>query len=194
MIIQKEILFVHSAGPQGPFEGSNGLVAYLKEALGNAYDIKNPMMPEPENPRYEHWKKKIKNEMEMIDGEVILIGHSLGGSVLLKYLSEEKFNKPIAGLFLIATAYWGVEDWEIDEYILQEDFAKKLPPIQKIFLYHSREDEWVPFEHLEYYAKELPQANARALEGNTHDFSVGLPEIIDDIRNLRVNLEMRMFG
>jgi uncharacterized protein len=151
-------------------------------------------MPEPENPRYEHWKQKIEKEMAMIDGEVILVGHSLGGSVLLKYLSEEKFNKPIAGLFLIATAYWGVKDWEIDEYILQKDFAKKLPPIQKTFLYHCREDEWVPFEHSGYYAKKLPQANVRMLEGNTHDFSGGLPEIIDDIKSLQVNLEMRMFG
>jgi uncharacterized protein len=192
--MQREILFIHGAGPQGLFEGSTGLVAYLKEALGKSYWIKCPGMPEPENPRYEHWKQKIEKEMAMIDGEVILVGHSLGGSVLLKYLSEEKFNKPIAGLFLIAAAYWGIKDWEIDEYILQKDFAKKLPPIQKIFLYHCCDDEWVPFEHAGYYAKKLPQANVRMLEGNTHDFSGGLPEIIDDIRSLQVNLELRMFG
>jgi hypothetical protein len=46
----------------------------------------------------------------------ILIGHSLGGSFLLKYVSEEKIGKTIAGIFLIATPYWGGAGWQYEGY------------------------------------------------------------------------------
>jgi predicted alpha/beta hydrolase family esterase len=39
---------------------------------------------------------------------VILAAHSVGGSVLLKYLSEIKPEKPIAGVFRIAVHMLGV--------------------------------------------------------------------------------------
>jgi predicted alpha/beta hydrolase family esterase len=71
----------------------------------------------------------------------------LGGSVLLKCLTEEKMTKAIAGLFLIAAPYWGAEDWEVDEYILPNDFAARLPKTLPIFFYHSRDDDTIPFVH-----------------------------------------------
>ncbi|MFB1051250.1 hypothetical protein [Paraliobacillus sp. JSM ZJ581] len=61
---------------------------------------------------------------------MIIIGHSLGGSVLLKYLSEQAFNQFIARLFLIAAPYWGKDDdWQGEEYTLLENFNSKLPKI-----------------------------------------------------------------
>ncbi len=84
---------------------------------------------------------------------MILVGHSLGASILLKYLSEEKAEKPVAGVFLVAPPYWGAEDWEVSEYALQADFASKIPKELPMFFYHSRDDEWVPFAHLTLYAE-----------------------------------------
>jgi uncharacterized protein len=190
--MKKEVLFIHSAGPQGFHEGSTDLVAYLHTALGAQYDLKCPAMPEPENPRYEAWKERLEKELGVPGGEVILIGHSLGGSVLLKYLSEESCKRPIAGLFLIAAPYWGKKGWQIEEYILQEDFLSKLPSIPKIFFYHSREDEWVPFGHLGHYAKKFPQAVIRGLKGNDHEFGYGLPEIVNDVKSLSGHIIMNL--
>lgn len=182
--MRKEVLFIHSAGPQGPHEGSTELIAYLHGALDAGYDLKCPAMPAPENPRYEAWKEQIEKYLGVPGNEVILVGHSLGGSVLLKYLAEEPCRRSITALFLIATPYWGKRGWEIDEYILHPDFLKKLPHIPKIFLYHSRDDEWVPFGHLGHYAKKFPQAVIRKLEGNEHEFGNGLPEVVNDIKSL----------
>lgn len=182
--MKKQVLFIHSAGSQRPSEGSSQLVAYLQSALGKEYEIIHPPMPEPENPRYESWKQRLAEELAIIGDEVILVGHSLGGSVLLKYLSEEGFPRSIAGLFLVSAAYWGNKDWEIEEYIMQPDFASHLPYIPGIFLYHSLDDEWVPFVHLAYYAAKLPQACVRILQGNEHEFYYGLPELVKDIKNL----------
>ena len=55
--IMKEILFIHSAGPQGHHEGSDYLVRYLIEALGPGYHVSHPVMPDPENPHYNDWRR-----------------------------------------------------------------------------------------------------------------------------------------
>ncbi|HEY5825186.1 MAG TPA: alpha/beta hydrolase [Cyclobacteriaceae bacterium] len=182
--MKRQILFIHSAGPQETGEGSSGLVTYLLNELGDEFEIRHPLMPEPENPRYEAWKAKLDKELLALKGEVILIGHSLGGSVILKFLSEEKCSNTIAGLFLISTPYWKKKNWEIDEYVLQKDFAKNLTGLSHLFLYHSKEDQWVPFSHTQFYAKKLPNAVVRELQGQEHEFSYGLPQLIEDIKGL----------
>ena len=140
-------------------------------------------MPHPENPRYDAWKEQLDEVFAGLDGDLLLVGHSLGGSVLLKYLSEVPFTKPIVGLFLVAAAHWGNKDWKIDEYVLREDFSSWLPPIPNIFLYHSRDDEWVPFEHMAYFSMKLPSAQVRELDCCGHEFNSGLPELVKDINN-----------
>jgi predicted alpha/beta hydrolase family esterase len=182
--MQGQVLFVHSAGSQGPEVGSDHLLRYLQAHLGADFEVFSPKMPDPEHPRYVNWKLTLEKQFIILPQELILVGHSLGGSVLLKYLSEETVNKSIIGLFLVAVPYWGGKEWEIEEYRLPFDFESKLPPIPNIFLYHSRKDSWVPFPHLLHYAEKLPQAKVRVLEGSEHEFCNGLPELIGDIKNI----------
>jgi len=120
-------------------------------------------------------------ELSALDGEVILVGHSLGASILLKYLSEEKVEKPVAGIFLVAPPYWGAEDWEVSEYALQKDFASKLPEGLPVFFYHSRDDEWVPFAHLALYTEKFPRATIREFVNRGHQFDDDLSEVALDI-------------
>jgi predicted alpha/beta hydrolase family esterase len=112
----------------------------------------------------------------------ILVGHSLGGSVLLKYLSEEGAPISAAGLFLVAAPYWGAEGWKVDDFALDSEFASRLPRSLEIFLYHSREDPEVPFAHAAIYAARLSQATFRAIGGSEHEFKDGLRELADDIK------------
>jgi Serine hydrolase len=116
-------------------------------------------------------------------GEVILVGHSFGASTLLKYLSEERLKSPVAGLFLIATPYWGSEDWQ-KEYALEENFAPRLPENLKIFFYHSRDDDVVLFKHLRLYKEKLPQATFLELERGGHQFNSDLSIVAHDIQTL----------
>lgn len=141
-------------------------------------------MPDENRPEYEAWRDRISEELTTLDGEVILVGHSLGGSVLMKHLSEEKVEKPVAGLFLVAPPYWGAEDWEIGEYELQENFASKLPVGLPTFFYHSRDDEWVPFAHLALYKEKLPQATIHEFDDRGHQFGDDLSEVARDIERL----------
>ncbi len=181
----RQILFIHSAGPKGLHEGSGDFLAFLQNSLGAEYDILHPLMPTPQSPDYEPWKTQLKKEMAGLNEGAILMGHSLGGSVILKYLSEAEFEKPLTGIFIVASPYWGADkDWQHAPFLLQEGFASKLPSAPKIFIYHSRDDEIVPVAHLKQYADNLPQASIRELEGRGHLFNVASPEILDDIKSL----------
>ena len=118
-----------------------------------------------------------------MNSEIIFVGHSFGASVLLKYLAEAEADAKADGIFLIAAPYWGADDWQVDEFALPKDFADHLPDAP-IVLYHSRDDEIVPFEHLWMYAEKLPDATIREFEGRDHQFNDDLSEVARDIANL----------
>ena len=176
--MKKLVLFVHGGG-EGAYEEDRKMAASLRYELGDAYDVRSPRMPDEDSPEYEAWKARVSNELTRMDGGAILVGHSLGASILLKYLSEEETTRPVAGTFLIAPPYWGV-----GEYTLREDFASKLPAGIPVFIYHSRDDEWVPFAHLALYKEKLPRATVREFDGRGHQFGDNLSEVARDIETL----------
>jgi len=178
----KDILFIHGSGGEDAYEEDGILVASLQQALGSAHKVHYPKMPLEESAGYKDWKDQIAVELSDLVHEVILVAHSVGGSILLKYLSEEQVEKPIAGLFLLATPYFGGDqNWNYPEMNLPQDFATKLPSIARIFLYHSRDDEVVPFAHLALYAAKLPQAIIRIFDRRGHQFGNDLAEVAEDI-------------
>lgn len=181
----KKILFAHSGGSQsGPGEGSFDLVAFLKKELSPDYEVHFPIIEDPEAPTYEMWANLFTAEFKAITEPVILIGHSLGASMLVKYLSEERPNIEIRALFLVATPLWDKNGWDIEDFALQENFELQLSHIEKVFLYQCNEDAIVPFEHLDFYRKAFPHATVRALDGTDHAFEGGLPELVEDIKSI----------
>jgi predicted alpha/beta hydrolase family esterase len=183
--MRKQILFIHGAGNKDEPLGSGKLIAYLQQQLGSDYEVLAPDMPDPDHPTYQAWRDQIEQDLGKLEASALLVGHSLGGSMLLKYLAEGTYHRSIAGLFLVAAPYWGKQDWEL-EYAVPDDFASRLPPISQIFLYHSRSDEEVPFASLKRYQEHLPQATVRVLEGTQHAFTEGLPLLAQDIKQLQV--------
>ena len=178
------VLFVHSSGPQGPGEGSAPFAGRLREELGSAYEIQFPIMPAPEDPHFEPWSERLGEILAGIDQPVVVVGHSLGGSVALKHLSEADRREPIAGLLLVAAPFWGEEDWAV-EWALPEGWPGASAALPPTFLFHSRDDEEIPFAQLELYAKRLPEAEVHPLDGNGHLLDRGdLTEIVETIRKL----------
>src|SRR5687767_8026656 len=56
---KKTVLFLHSAGPQGPGQGSSEFVRHLKKELGPGYSVLAPKLPRPQDPDYAPWKAKL---------------------------------------------------------------------------------------------------------------------------------------
>jgi predicted alpha/beta hydrolase family esterase len=181
--MRKHVLFIQGAGA-GAHEEDRLLVASLQHALGSAYDVRYPRMPDEDDAQYGAWKARIATELDGLDGAVALVGHSVGGSVLLKHLSEERVARPILGLFLVAAPFWSGEGiWVWDDVRLPPDLEARLDHVPRIFLYHSRDDEVVPFAHLSRHAALLPRATVRALDGRGHQLGNDLGEVAQDIRS-----------
>ncbi len=88
----------------------------LAAALGNNYEVLMPQMPNKQNAKYKEWKIWFERMRPFFRNNVILIGHSLGGIFLAKYLSENKFTKKIGALFLVATPHnntYGCENFQL---------------------------------------------------------------------------------
>ncbi|MET0464272.1 MAG: alpha/beta hydrolase [Chitinophagaceae bacterium] len=176
------IFFAHSAGAQyGPGKGSYDLVKYLKAELRDRFRILSPVIEKPNSPTYHKFKELYKQAFAKISGPAILIGHSLGASTLLQFLSEEKAVVSILGLFLVSTPHWKSD---MKEFQLKENFQRSLKDIPAVFLYHSEKDNVVPVDHLKFYEKAFGNAMVRKIKGGEHIFSKGLPELVADIRSL----------
>jgi predicted alpha/beta hydrolase family esterase len=184
--MKKQVLFVHCGGTQGPNCGSRDLVDYLKAELGASYDVLYPQMPDPDNPQYALWKFTLQQALHYADDNIILVGHSLGGSVLMKFLSEEIAEKNIAGLFLIAPPFFSATTWKVDDFIVEQHLFQRLQQVDHIFLYHSRDDEVVPVSHQLLYADKLPTAAVRELPEGGHLFTGGIIALVDDIKTLQI--------
>src|SRR3989344_4173979 len=68
---------------------------YLKKKLGKNFEVIKPRMPLQDNARYDDWKIHFERYLPKLKNHIILIGSSLGGIFLAKYLSENKFPKKI---------------------------------------------------------------------------------------------------
>lgn len=183
--MRKHVLFIHGAG-KGAYDEDRRLATSLQSALGAGYDVQCPRMPDEENAPFDAWKAEIETRLAVLDGEVLLVGHSVGASILLKWLSQSRSAYRIAGLFLIAAPYWGGDEgWHYAGYEqleLPQDVAVKLNGRWPIFFYHSRDDEIVPFGHLALYAATLPRATIRAFDGRGHQFKNDLTDVAEDIK------------
>lgn len=153
----------------------------LQEALGAEFQVILPQMPNKQNAKYEEWKIWFEKYLPYIKEGVILAGHSLGGSFLAKYLSEEHFPKKITATFLVAAPY----SMDGDRNLL--DFA---PPVSlelfakqggEIFLYQSSDDRVVPFSELAKYQSALPTAHARTFPDRGHFNQETFPELMADL-------------
>ncbi|MEZ0482869.1 alpha/beta hydrolase [Planococcus sp. SSTMD024] len=179
----RQVLFIHSAGPQGEQEGSSGLLQYLREQLDAEFQVIAPKMPDPDDPHYRPWKHALQKEIASLDDGAIVVTHSLGGSVLFKFLSEEAPEKPFAKIITVAAPYWeSNSQWAVEEFLLEENFGCHMPPLPEIVLFHSAGDPIVPFSHSQKYSKKLSNATLRKLPGNDHLFPNGISELVSEIR------------
>src|SRR6266545_3167078 len=119
-----DVLFIHGSGPQSGEQGSAPFARHLRQNLGSAFRVMCPAMPAPTKPSHERWKLKLEILLPSEKSPPILVGHSLGGSVLLKYISEHKPKVVAAGLFVVAAPYWGSAGWKVEEFVLRQSFAR----------------------------------------------------------------------
>ncbi len=159
---------------------------YLKQELKDDCIIIKPRMPLQDNAKYDEWKIYFERYFDLLNDNLILIGSSLGGIFLAKYLSENKFPKKILSLYLIAPPYDNTLEGEdlVGGFELKEDLSLIEKNCDNVNLLFSRDDNAVPISHAKKYADKLRKANVVIYESKNGHFKVEqFPEIIDMIKS-----------
>jgi len=159
---------------------------YLDKKLGKNFQIIRPRMPQQDNAQYEDWKIYFERFIPYLTNNCILIGGSLGGIFLAKYLSENKFPKKILSTYLICTPF---DDTCIGEdlvggFELKPNLSLLEKNTKNLVLMFSKDDDCVPVSHAEKYRSKLKKANIVIYKSkNGHFVILEFPEIVKMIKN-----------
>lgn len=159
---------------------------YLEEKLGRAFKVIRPRMPQRDDAKYEEWKIFFERYIPYLKGNFTLIGNSLGGIFLAKYLSENKLPKKALSVYLVCSPF--------DDTVAGEDLAggfklkSNLSLIERnsknLHLLFSGDDTVVPASHAKKYAQKLNKAEIIVYKSKNGHFNVPtFPEIIKMIKN-----------
>jgi predicted alpha/beta hydrolase family esterase len=180
----KQILFIQGGGAGAYDDWDSKLVASLTRELGRGYDIRYPRMPNEAEPNYTIWKAALEHEIAALDDAAILVGHSVGGTIVINALAEQAVVRKLAGVLLISAPFVGRGGWSSDDIKPSPDLGGRLPPATPTYLYHGSEDDTVPYAHVDLYKQAIPHACVRKLEGRDHQLNDDLSEVAADIRRL----------
>jgi predicted alpha/beta hydrolase family esterase len=181
----RQVLFVQGAGKGVHDRWDNKLAASLQRELGEGYAVLYPRMPGEDDPGYPAWKAALAGEFDSLDDGAILVGHSVGGTILIHMLAEQPPTPRFGGLFLIAAPFIGDGGWPSDDIGDRKDFAKRLAPGLPVYLYHGTNDASVPTAHVQLYAEAIPRAVVRTLQHRNHQLDNDMGDVARDIRSLR---------
>ena len=159
---------------------------YLKKNLGKTFQIIRPRMPLADNAKYTEWKVHFERHIPHLRNNLILIGNSLGGIFLAKYLSEHKFPKKILSTYLICPPFDNTLPGEdlVGGFKLKSNLSLLKKNSKNLYLMFSRDDDVVPISHAEKFRKKLKNANIITYKSKNGHFKVStFPEIIRLIKN-----------
>ncbi len=160
---------------------------YLDKKFARQFQIIRPQMPLKENAVYADWKTHFERYFPFLKNNCVLIGTSLGGIFLAKYLSENTFPKKIKAVFLVCPPFDGslsVEDLT-GGFKLKSNLSLLQKNAKKLFLLFSANDPVVPVSHAKKYQAKLPNATIKIFKNKNGHFKIAtFPKIIRMIKNL----------
>lgn len=166
-------------------EGGQRWKYWLQDELGDSWEMLMPSMPSKFNAKYLEWSIWFDKIVSYLKDDVILVGHSMGGIFLAKYLNEHDLPVRVRATFLVAAPFdTEGTDYSLADFGLSDTLSKFAMKGGSIFMYHSSDDMIVPFPALEKYRTLLPEAVVREFKDRGHFLNAIFPELLEDIRSL----------
>lgn len=180
---KRQVLFVQGAGAGVHDEWDSKLCDSLRRELGDAYEVHYPRMPSEGDPTYAEWSAAIRQELTALDADVVVVGHSIGGTVLINTVAERPPERKLRAIVLIAAPFVGPGGWPGDEFELPHNLGARLPDGVALHVFHGLEDETIAPAHADLYANVVPQAHLRLLRGRDHQLNNDLRDVAKAIRD-----------
>ncbi|MCW3838993.1 alpha/beta fold hydrolase [Micromonospora yasonensis] len=177
----RQILFIQGGGAGAHDEWDAKLFDSLRRELGDGYEVRYPRMPDEDDPTYARWSAAIRREMTALDDGAVVVGHSVGGTILINALAERPPAPELTAIVLIAAPFVGAGGWPGDEFELPHDLGARLPHGVPVHVFHGLQDEIAPPSHADLYARAIPQAQLHRLPGRDHQLDNDLSEVAKTI-------------
>jgi len=178
----RQVLFIQGGGADTHDSWDDKLVESLRRSLGDRHEVRYPRMPDEDDPSAATWSPAIRQAVADLDDGAVVVGHSVGGTILIHVLAEPPSARRLAAVVLIAAPFVGDGGWPADEFELPIDLGARLPPGLAVHVVHGLEDETVPPSHADLYARAIPQARLHLLPGRDHQLGDDLAEVAELIR------------
>lgn len=158
----------------------------LEVKLASDFEVFTPKMPNRDNAKYVAWKIWFDKLLPYLENDLTLLGSSLGGLFLVKYLSENMFPKKIKGLILVAVPYNGMDNkYNLDtDFSFNDNFEQIDDQVEQVLLFHSTEDKVVPFSDSQIYRDRLSNALLVAFNNRGHFNVDAFPELVEKIKEI----------
>lgn len=159
--------------------------SYLDKQLGSRFEIIRPAMPLKENAKYKDWKIHFERYLPYLRNDLVLIGGSLGGVFLAKYLSEHKFPKRVRSVYLVCPPFDNTLSGEdlLGGFKLKSNLTLLEKNSKNLYLLFSEDDDVVTVNHAEKYRKKLEKAQIIVYESKNGHFKISeFPEIVRMIK------------
>ena len=151
-----------------------------------AEELEVPVIPIPmpckDNAHYDAWEITFSRYLELVEGDLVLVGFSLGGIFLAKYLSEHELIDRVGKVILVAPPF---DDTLSSEPLTNGFVLGDLSRLAEydVGLFFSKNDTVVPIEHAEKYRSALPSADIHVLDAADHFIQEEFAEIVGAIRS-----------
>jgi len=156
----------------------------LWEYLGDDWEYMRAPFKERWYSDYEAWKIMFEKTLPYLRDDIVIGAWSLWWTFIIKYLYENKFPVKIKRLIFIAAA---LNDSDIEKlgtfHLNKEKIANIISQVGNMIVYHSTDDDIVPFSDFLEMKKYFPTATFREFTDKWHFYKEArLPEIEEDIK------------
>ena len=154
---------------------------YLEKSLGKRFEIIAPRMPLQDYAKYRDWKISFERYLSLLKNKYILIGSSLGGVFLAKYLSENKLRKKALSVYLVCPPFDNTLPTEdlVGGFKLKSDLSLVEKNCKNLHLLFSKDDDVVPVSHANKYKQKFKNAHVVVYKSKGGHFNITkFPEIV----------------
>ena len=178
----RQVLFVQGGGAGAHDEWDDKLVDSLRRQLGDGYEVRYPRMPDEDDPSYSEWSTAIRREMTALADGAVVVGHSVGGAILVNALAKWPPKRGLGSIVLIAAPFVGAGGWPGDEFESPHDLGARLPHGVPVHVFQGLQDQTTPPSHADLYTSAIPQTQVHWLPGRDHQLNDDLSEVAGTIR------------